>query len=369
MSITAYVGLPGHGKSYGVVENVLMPALEQKRIIFTNIPMKTENVFNKYGTNVVQFEVEDIKNNPNWWTEVFTAGALFVLDEVPKLWPAGLKAANMSEQDRSFLAEHRHMVGDEGKSTEIILVVQNLTMIAAFPRGLVETTYWVVKHIKMGSNKRFRVDVYSGVMAGQTPQLARREREIQGKFNSKVYDLYHSHTKSKNGIAGDEAKLDNRNNMFKGIGIKIGIAAMIFFGIFAVYGLSQVKDMYNPPIENDNQQEIETVSNSGSGSDVRRVKNKKKDLLNQVDEIMFSYSHKKREGGKISKKNIFMLIMGSSQSFVTDSDLMVLGYEVKQISECLFHLTSPDYEKFVMCPRSTKEKTFFDELVKSEHSM
>lgn len=365
MAITAYVGLPGHGKSYGVVENVIIPALEKKRIVFTNIPMKTDECLARFGIAVTQFDTDDIKANPDWWSEVFIAGALFVLDEVPKLWPAGLKATNMDERDRAFLAEHRHMVGDEGTSTEIILVVQNLTMIAAFPRGLVETTYWVVKHVKMGSNKRFRVDIYSGVMAGQSPQLARREREIQGKFKPEVYALYHSHTKSKNGIAGNETKLDNRNNMFKGASIKIGIVFMICLAVGAYYGLKDVKTMYEP--ESAETEEMEaTTDDTNELQKVAVVPKKKKGLLNNVDSIVFSHWMKMRRNGVISKTSYFKLEDGSTESTVTESDLQFMGYKVVQIAECLYHITNDNFDDYVMCNKAIPDKGFFDNLVRGD---
>jgi zona occludens toxin len=360
MAISAYVGLPGHGKSYGVVENVIIPALKLKRIIFTNIPMQTEECQKQFDMTVIQFHTDDIKKNPNWWNDVFIAGALFVIDEVPKLWPAGLKANAIHENDRSFLAEHRHMVGDEGTSTEIVLVVQNLTMIAAFPRGLIETTFWVVKHVKMGSNKRFRVDVYSGVMAGQSPQLSKREREIQGKFKPEVYALYQSHTKSKNGVAGNETKSDNRNNMFKGASIKIGIAVMIAASIFVYFGFKSVASFYTPD-------DIETVETEVliDNSDLKPVlvkQQKKKGLLHQIDEITFSYSLKERSKGVISKVNYFNLIIGETQSIITDASLRLLGYSIHEISECLFHVTNDQYDAFVMCPKIEKKQGFFNTL-------
>jgi zona occludens toxin len=364
MAISAYVGLPGHGKSYGVVENVIVPALKSKRIIFTNIPMKTEECQAQFGMTVTQFDTDDIKKNPNWWNEVFIAGALFVLDEVPKLWPAGLKANAIHENDRSFLAEHRHMVGDEGTSTEIVLVVQNLTMIAAFPRGLIESTFWVVKHIKMGSNKRFRVDVYSGVMAGQSPQLSKREREIQGKFKPEIYALYHSHTKSKNGIAGNETKSDNRNNMFKGASIKVGIISIVVLGVLAYFGLSQLGDMYEPP-----KSEIVLTEELKTGPTLQKVeikKPKRKGLLTNMDEINFAYSLKERKNGVIKRTSYFKLFKGSTESLISEFDLILLGYSIHEISECLFHFTNDNYDEYVMCSKAVPDKGFFNNLVQGE---
>ena len=125
MSITAYVGLPGHGKSYGVVENVIVPACKAMRTVFTNIPCNTELFLDRFGIAPVQLDVEDIRANENWWTEVFEPGAILVLDECWRLWPAGMNANRLRETDKSFFAEHRHVVGDSGHSTEIVLVTQD----------------------------------------------------------------------------------------------------------------------------------------------------------------------------------------------------------------------------------------------------
>ena len=115
MAISAYVGMPGHGKSYGVVENVIIPALKANRNVFSNIPMHDEYCIENYGSKTTYFEMQDVIDNPNWFTEVFVSGSIIVLDELWRLWAAGVKANNVLEQHKSFLAEHRHMVGERWK--------------------------------------------------------------------------------------------------------------------------------------------------------------------------------------------------------------------------------------------------------------
>jgi zona occludens toxin len=217
----------------------------------------------------------------------------------------------------------------------------------------------------MGSNKRFRVDVYSGVMAGQNPQLSKREREIQGKFKPEVYDLYHSHTKSKNGIAGDESKIDNRNNMFKGASIKIGLIAMIVLGLMAYFGLKQVATMYEPEVVQ--EEVIEPIDKADPTlTKVPKVPAKKKGLLNNVDDIVFSYLIKERRDGVIRTTNYFLLTQGTTEAIISEYDLRQLGYKIVAISECLFHLTNDNYDDFVMCNKPIPDKGFFESLVKSE---
>jgi zona occludens toxin len=366
MSISAYVGLPGHGKSYGVVENIIIPALEQKRLIFTNIPMVEDEVFKRFGINVIQFDVKDIKSDSDWWSNTFIAGSMFVIDEVPKLWPAGLKANGMRESDRDFLAEHRHLVGDEGFSTEIILVVQNLTMIAAFPRGLIETTFWVVKHIKMGSTKRYRVDVYSGVMSGQSPQLSKREREIQGKFKPEVFALYHSHTKSKTGLAGNETRVDSRFNMFKGASIKIGITLFIVLAIGAFFGLKKVGSYYGQTEEiPESPQIISTIDSSTQLISTPTIL-KKVGFLSKVDSIVFSHSMRKRLNGFIKNEMFFYIVKDDSETLLSDSDLINLGYKIKTLTECLYHFTNDNYDQYIMCNKEPIDNNFFNNLVSSD---
>ena len=111
MSISAYTGLPGHGKSYGVVDNVIRPALEKKRTVYTNIPMISDECLKRFKMTVVQFDTKDIIDNPNWWSDTFEAGSIIVIDECWRLWPSGLNASKARETDKSFLAEHRHLVG------------------------------------------------------------------------------------------------------------------------------------------------------------------------------------------------------------------------------------------------------------------
>ncbi|MFU1923019.1 zonular occludens toxin domain-containing protein, partial [Klebsiella pneumoniae] len=49
MAIDAYVGKPGHGKSYGVVEHVIIPSLKQDRHVVTNIPLEVDMLLMDFG--------------------------------------------------------------------------------------------------------------------------------------------------------------------------------------------------------------------------------------------------------------------------------------------------------------------------------
>lgn len=194
MSISAYVGLPGSGKSYGVIENVIIPACKNNREVWTNIPCNQEKFINDFGFSPTQFTTQEILNDKNWFQDVLPKGALVVIDECWRLWPAGLKTNNMEENHKSFLAEHRHMVGDNGNSTEIILLTQDLAQIASYPRNLVETTYRTTQLNAVGAKSKYRIDIYGGCITGPNPPDKTKLDSQYGSYKKRnISILYISH--------------------------------------------------------------------------------------------------------------------------------------------------------------------------------
>lgn len=177
MAIDAYVGLPGHGKSYGVTEHVIIPSLKEGRQIVTNIPLNEEKLkldFGEHGGSIVQLpldwhELEDLH-------EVAPPGAVLVLDEVWRRWPAGETTTQARFLDQQLLAEHRHRVDDEGRSMRIVLVTQDLAQISNWVRLLVESTYRISK-----KSKRFYVvTIYMGAVTGVRPPKSAVLRQASG---------------------------------------------------------------------------------------------------------------------------------------------------------------------------------------------
>ena len=229
MSIIAYVGLPGSGKSYDVVANQIMPALENNRRVVTNIPLNKDAVreITPKG-EIVPLPLEKIAAEPHLVDEYATAGALLVLDEVWRLWPAGLKANNIPQPYKSLLAEHRHRVDAEGRAMQIVLVTQDLAQIAAFARQLVEQTFHHTKLAHLGASSSYRIDVFYGAITGAVPPKQNRIREIFGKYKPEIFKLYQSHTMSeKSGSGADEKKLDGRGEMWKRPSIWLSAVATV----------------------------------------------------------------------------------------------------------------------------------------------
>jgi zona occludens toxin len=236
VSIVAYVGLPRSGKSYTAVEQVILPALRQGRIVVTNLPLRLDAIRRDIAdAKIVEFSVQAVLATPELIIEGCPSGAVVVLDEVWRLWPAGKKVDKIPEAFKSFLAEHGHRVDAAGNATQIVLITQDLAQIAAFARQLVEQTFRTTKLGVVGLQKRFRTDVYQGGVSGPNPPVSQVTRQIFGRYEPRIYQYYVSHTQSESGQGGaDERAIDRRGNVLTRpimIAAPFVIAGLIWFGV------------------------------------------------------------------------------------------------------------------------------------------
>lgn len=254
MAIDAYVGLPGHGKSYGVVEHVIIPSLKQGRHVVTNIPLNADALLMDFGGTIQQlpvdwFELKDL-------SEYATNGCVLVLDELWRRWPSGMLTNQASTEDKALLAEHRHRVDKENRSMRIVLVTQDLSQIANWVRVLVESTYRVSKK----SKKFYVVSIYNGAVTGVRPPKSALLRQATGRFKKEVYVYYSSATQSQTGNVGDESKADNRSSILKSWGLWALIITSLIAGIVGVMGIKSfftpktIESVEPPPLQPQKQQ-------------------------------------------------------------------------------------------------------------------
>lgn len=239
MTISAYVGLPGAGKSYGVVANAILPALKQGRRVVTNIPLNRDAVRKIVpGGEIVELDIERVATQPETIDEYCTAGSVVVIDEVWRLWPAGVKSNQVPESFRSLLAEHRHKVDSKGNAMLIILVTQDLQQISAWARSLIETTFVHTQLGHVGANRKYRVASYRGPVGTMDAPDSRRIREMFGTYRKSVYDLYQSHTmREGSGSGANELAVDKRNNVWRSPAIWAGAVFAIAAPAWAVSAL------------------------------------------------------------------------------------------------------------------------------------
>lgn len=357
MSITAYVGLPGSGKSYGVFQNVIIPALSQGREVWTNIPFVSEKVMDQFGYQPILFDTNDIKDNENWFEEVLTPGSVLVIDELWRLWPSGMRANQIPESHKSFLAEHRHIVGKNGRSTEIVFVTQDLSQIANFARGLVETTYRSVKLDTVGMKNKFRIDIYQGAATGPNPPERQRLRQTFGRYSKEVYALYKSHTKSETGEAGVEDKVDRRANILKSgkiVFIPFGIAAGFFFVLMFIGAFKTFFGGSEAEASVLKQNDGLTLESSKVKKEVVHIRQQIIDVFHdRTLSIVMNRGHYPDIDYTIRAED------GDHHFTVTKDEMLKLGYVIRPIGDCLVNITVNVKDYLVTCQAPDK-KQFID---------
>jgi len=234
MAIDAYVGKPRSGKSYSVVKNVILPSLREGREVYTNIPL-TQAAHDEFPGMIHQFESEWYKD-----PEVFSRipnGSVVVADEVWRRWPKGMQANKIPQQDKAFLAEHGHLVGDNGKTTRVVLVTQDLDQLSNFCLTLIDKTYQSVKLDAVGASSKFRIDIYSGSAKGERPPKSRLIRSTFDSYSKKYWVYYKSATLSETDDVGDESRADKRTSVWRSPFMWFAIIAPFTIGPLGIWYL------------------------------------------------------------------------------------------------------------------------------------
>ncbi|WP_373605961.1 zonular occludens toxin domain-containing protein [Pseudomonas aeruginosa] len=109
MAIDAYVGKPGHGKSYGVVEHVIIPSLKQDRHVVTNIPARSRYVADGISAGPLS-NCRKTGLSVKTWPTLRRLVRSWCWTNCGRRWPKGQKTNDAPMADKKLLAEHRHRV-------------------------------------------------------------------------------------------------------------------------------------------------------------------------------------------------------------------------------------------------------------------
>ncbi|ERP72640.1 membrane protein [Yersinia pestis S3] len=169
MAISAYIGIPGSGKSYEAVCNVIIPAFTSGRRVVTNIyGLQKDKITERYpdatgeiivvdNDDVLKADFFPFKGGEGSFCQF---GDLIVIDEAWRIFGSD---KDMTAEKKSFIAEHRHFTHPEtGISCDLVIVNQSLSNIARFLKDKIETTYRMRKLKALGLNNHYCIDVYSG---------------------------------------------------------------------------------------------------------------------------------------------------------------------------------------------------------------
>lgn len=213
MALNGYFGRPGSGKSYSVVEYVIIPALTKGRHVVTNIPLEDDLLVQVYGGKVTQLPL-DALDEPDL-ADLLPNGCVAVLDEVWRRWPSGQKTNQASQADLRLLKEHRHRVDADGNAMQVVLVTQDPADLASWVRKLIAHSFMMKKLDTIGAAKRFSIQVFEGCHTG-TPPKRFQVREAVGTYRPEIYRFYRSATQSQSSDlnVGDERAMDKRANVW-----------------------------------------------------------------------------------------------------------------------------------------------------------
>lgn len=229
MSINAYCGVMGSGKSYEVVSGPLLDGVAAGRRVVTNIDGIDADRIHEYLHRVrglddsrlgqiVHVTTERISQPGFFPIELEGAdgtvarvtsglvepGDLVVVDEAWKLWSQD--AGKLSDEHMAFFRMHRHFVhSDTGVACDVVLMIQDISDLHRKVKNVVELSFRMVKLKSLGLSSKYRVEMYEG-----WKQVAKtRTGTFVRTYKPEIFPLYKSYA----GAVGKESRVDKRQNV------------------------------------------------------------------------------------------------------------------------------------------------------------
>ncbi len=362
-------GRPGGGKSYELVKNHVIPVLKDGRKIITNLPLQVDHFVASLGHQVRDLiEIVDGEfhnfgdgNRPfskaehflryNTWRNDKNQGPVFFIDESHLAMPAGSTQKELLE----FLSLHRHYGFD------IYLATQDFRKVHRDIRAMVEINYRCIKKSALGRTDQYIVKICQGCESG-----AEVTNTYEREYESWVFSFYQSHTKA-NGKQVEEAYVKDipiwwkkKRNLFAAIGIVLGG----FYGISGFYNMfypsAPEETQAKPPQNQPQQPEAPTPT----PSQPQPAKTQQK-----APEQRFKYSpdnfhpfnklqiHVSGSYGDLREKVVYFSLSFNGQVIneITSTDLMMSGYTVKVLSDCVVRLEYESWASFAICDNPSNQ--------------
>lgn len=225
MPINAFGGGPGTGKTYGVMEHVILPAIAKGRFIITNIEGLNVDLIYEYvakefykGKIICIGHIRRCDRNAPENEDFFPGvdaldkatpvpspnapnvcgGDLVVIDEATRYWSVGDKS---SKGHAYFFREHRHFANEMGHTCDMVVIDPDLSMLARALKGKIEMSSITHKPKEIGLN-RYVVKLFSRTNFRGKPV------SVSGPFRFKpeIYKLYQSYAHA----GAKEQSIDSR---------------------------------------------------------------------------------------------------------------------------------------------------------------
>lgn len=244
MSINAYVGLQGSGKSFEVVSSVILDAVFSGRRVVTNVAGINEDRIHEYLVNKRSAEIDglgpivhvtnDRIMQPQFFPDeekpelesVVLGGDLVAIDEAWRFW--GTDNGKLSHEHMQFFRMHRHYVHPKtAVACDVVLMTQDITGLHRSVKNVIEYAFKMHKHKSLGFSKRYRVEIYEGW------KLSARARidDYQKKYDPHIFPLYQSYT----GGEGTEKPIDKRQNLLASRALWFYATTVVLISLVGAY--------------------------------------------------------------------------------------------------------------------------------------
>lgn len=258
MPINAFGGGPGSGKTYGVMEHVILPAVAKGRFIITNIDgLENEKIY-EYVVNEFYkgkiicighirscsreapekddffpgHEAHDVAMSvPSPDMKVVNGGDLVVVDEATRYWQVGEKVL---PRHSYFFREHRHFANEVGHTCDLVVIDPDITQLARALKGKIELSS-ITRKVKELALERYVVTIY------QKAKLTGKPLTVNGPypFREAVYSLYRSYA-----VAGAKEQTVDARQSVRG---KIIFRMVSMLGLL-VFAVAMLVYVYNARI-------------------------------------------------------------------------------------------------------------------------
>jgi zona occludens toxin len=309
MTISAYTGLQGSGKSYEVVSEVVVDAVRAGRHIVTNLEGLNAEAIEAYilrkykeerKANITVVSDEAVASPMFFYHETPDAAALIhdVMDDkriepgsvamvpvegtttksgdlviVDEAWQFWGKRKPLSDPHQIFFRKHRHYVNElTGITSDLVLISQSIRDFHPDLRDVIDRTFRMRKLVELGMPNGYTVFQHEKASESSRTVLQKWVK----RYNKEVFELYKSHTKR----PGLELAVDKRRSFFAGSRIwwkgGLAIGALLFGSVYLYRFFHPTEESLAPTLsagkkaktKDESLASGDAVSGKGGGGDV-----------------------------------------------------------------------------------------------------
>jgi len=383
--INGIAGKPGGGKSYEAVKNHVIPALEQKRKVVTNLPLQIEHFqdvygdevadlievveynFHEYGTIRPFSKAEDFLKYDDWKNEK-GQGVFFVIDECHLSMPTG-KVTPQTTALLEYLSMHRHYGHD------ILLITQNFKKVHRDIRDMVNLVYRAIKKSFNGQDSEYILKIHEGCT---TTVVNTKERA----YESHVFKFYKSHTMSNQSVVEattqDITPWWKSGLMYGAMGMGILFLLVLMWFLTLIFGSDEEEKKVIPkpvPTQKVSKEpnKIDDITKPLNKPQMGRnvgSKPKSKPVIEPIEKPQQFEEYKEMIAKSKSYHPFYkvdLAVSGYSEDFdyktvyfsarqngqhvftISTKDLALAGYSVQVLGECVVEVSYFDYKDFLTC--------------------